>query len=184
MAAKKRRRKAKSIKEQIAERLRDAREDAELTQMELAKKASVGRSTIMHYENAKAVPGGMELLKLSKALDVSVNHILTGKERYRKSTEEELSFDSPEALRLQFLVMFSITALEPDLRDKFAELLMGMARQRIGQEDFNALERISGALAESVQNAMPDFMNVFDNHFQEGGFSSFEEAIKELEEEA
>ena len=60
-----------AVKSAIAERLREARHSRELSQTSLAKEAGLSRSAIVHYENANAVPGGLELLKLAKALGVS-----------------------------------------------------------------------------------------------------------------
>ena len=58
--------------------LREAREDAKLSQMALAKRAGVSRSTIINYERGHRVPRIPELKKICDALGVSVSEMVCG----------------------------------------------------------------------------------------------------------
>ena len=136
MAPKITKRKVLTEREQIAERLKNARNDLRLTQMELAEKAGLGRSTIMHYENAKAAPGAMELLSLAKVLEMSPNYILSGKERFIKEKDEEELLDSQDHMCNSVRVAMCLATLEPEVQDNFSNLLLSMVKGRIGDKEF------------------------------------------------
>jgi len=76
-------------KSQIAERLKSAREGLALTQQQVADKARVSRSAVVHYEKGNVIPGGPELIGLAKALKVTPNYILSGSEGFFDSTAPE-----------------------------------------------------------------------------------------------
>ena len=65
---------------QIAERLKKAREGLMLTQQQVADRARVSRSALVHYEKGNVIPGGPELIGLAKALKLTPNYILSGSE--------------------------------------------------------------------------------------------------------
>ena len=129
-------------KKQIAERLRSARERLEITQAALAKKSGVGRSAIVHYENAQAIPGGMELIKLCKVLDITPNYILSGSEQFRKSQEPESALDTDDFLTLMMRVMFCLLSLDTEVRESASTFLMSLVKQKLSKKeyaDFNAM---------------------------------------------
>lgn len=76
----------------IAERLREARTSAKLTQAELSKKAKVTAATISAYENTdekkRKNPSLENAYKLSRALNVSLDW-LCGNDSYTKQSETE-----------------------------------------------------------------------------------------------
>ena len=142
-------------KEKIAERLKKSRDNAGLTQQQLADQADLGRSTIMHYENAKSVPGGIELAKLSTALNTSPNYILTGSEEFGEPTSIEHSFATDN----QYLLMARATIFMPQLdretQEKFSELIMTMVMQRIDAEKFELLNEFANDMAATMEKTQP-----------------------------
>ena len=63
-------------KNRLAERLRTAREDAGLSQHQVAKKVKVSQPRISAWEHGQAVPDTEQLLELAVALNVSVIDLL------------------------------------------------------------------------------------------------------------
>lgn len=64
----------------LATRLRDYRQDAGLTQAELAEKVSVSRKTINTIENGVFVPTTVLALRLARALDCTVEDLFSLKD--------------------------------------------------------------------------------------------------------
>ena len=60
----------------IASRLRYLLEERDMNQNQLAKATKLQRQTISNYTNGQSVPDGNNLIKISKALNVSVDYIL------------------------------------------------------------------------------------------------------------
>jgi transcriptional regulator with XRE-family HTH domain len=56
--------------------IRLARKDQHLTQVELAKRANVGRSHLSRIENGKYSPGLGTLARIAKALRTDTSHLL------------------------------------------------------------------------------------------------------------
>jgi len=65
---------------EFGKRLREARERKGLTQLELAKLANLGESTISFYELGRREPNYDILIRLAEILEVSPNYLLTGKD--------------------------------------------------------------------------------------------------------
>lgn len=74
------RKKMKQEKVYIGENLRVAMAKKHMTQMELAKKVGTEQCVISRYCNNLATPSTTILLNISKALKVSADYLLTGKE--------------------------------------------------------------------------------------------------------
>ncbi len=73
-------------------RLRQLRRSAGLTQAKLAAKAGVYQQDISRWECGRVQPGISSLVKLTKALEVSVSQLILGNSRrpvheYRVSTQ-------------------------------------------------------------------------------------------------
>jgi transcriptional regulator with XRE-family HTH domain len=60
----------------IGDRLRDLRKRALMSQRELAKRSSVGVTTIVRIERNQVEPQGATIRKLAEALDVSPAELL------------------------------------------------------------------------------------------------------------
>lgn len=130
---------AEAERTRIAARLREAREARELSQTALAEKAGLSRSSIVHYESANAVPGGLELIRLSKALEISPNRILTGSDEFKESelVEHFLAVDSEAGRILRLTVLFH--ALDRETQQHLSALVVDIVRQRITDSEFAEL---------------------------------------------
>lgn len=165
-------------KEKIAERLRKGREDAGLTQVELAKKSGLGRSAIMHYENAKAVPGGMELIKLANALELSPNFILIGKEKFTDSLEPEYALTTKEYVPLMMRVMLCLMTLDSEVRESFSGFLMSLVKQKMSKKDFKDFNKVTDIMASGLLEMVPELEAQIET-LGKGGH--FDQLIKALE---
>lgn len=76
----------------IGQRIAELRKQKNLSQGELADLAGTTREQISRYENDKRMPDFHSIVKLAKALDVSVNSILSGPEADKIITEEDIRF--------------------------------------------------------------------------------------------
>jgi transcriptional regulator with XRE-family HTH domain len=72
-------------------RITAAREKAGYNQTELAKIVGIGKSAMSEYENGKNTPGTKTVAKLAKALDVSIEWLMTGNEYDKVYGYKELS---------------------------------------------------------------------------------------------
>jgi transcriptional regulator with XRE-family HTH domain len=165
-------------KQKIAERLREGREDAGLTQVELAKKAGLGRSTIMHYENAKAVPGGMELIKLASTLELTPNFILMGKERFAGASDPELALSTAELLPLMMRVILCLMTLDSEVRESFSGFLMSLVKQKLSKKDYKNFNKMADIMASGMVKMVPDLEAQIET-LGKGGH--FDQLIKALE---
>lgn len=59
-----------SVRQVFAERLRELRDKAGLTQAELSEVSGVAQSTIARYETARSDPGWEQVVRLARALQV------------------------------------------------------------------------------------------------------------------
>ena len=57
--------------------LRKAREARKMTQSELGRKIGFGQARISYYEVSRGTPSIPTLIKLSEALDISIDDLLT-----------------------------------------------------------------------------------------------------------
>ncbi len=78
----------------IGKRIKIARKYKGLSQDELAKRIGVAQQNIARWEKGERIPGAKNLIKISKALDVSIDWILTGESSFmvkdgKKSKEKE-----------------------------------------------------------------------------------------------
>lgn len=62
----------KAVQDNIARRIRQAREAIGMTQEELARHLSVDRVTVTRYENSVRCPHASDLPKLAQILQVSI----------------------------------------------------------------------------------------------------------------
>ena len=75
-----------------ADRLRDLREDNDLSQNKLATEFNISRSTVATYENGNATPSVDVLIKYADKFNVSVDYLLcrVDKKNYEITELEEL----------------------------------------------------------------------------------------------
>ena len=160
----------KSHKKQIAERLQKARKELGLTQADLAKKAAIGRSSLVHYENAGAVPGGLELIKLSKVLKVSPNYLLSGSEDFLTSDKPEHMLATGNQNLLVARMSMCILALDKPVREKMSELLISLVQQKLTSEEFDVLMTFMDELGESMKGFAEGVEKLAEDNFSEADF--------------
>lgn len=73
----------------LADKLKEARKNAGLTQAELAERLCVSRQAITKWESGKGIPDVDNLRMISKALDVSIDFLLDDEESLDKSLIRE-----------------------------------------------------------------------------------------------
>jgi len=83
----------------VGERIKARREDLEWTQDDLATKASISKSFLSDLENGKRNVGADKLLDLARALSLSLDYLMTGKNPKKKVNEEpDKEVQIPKAL--------------------------------------------------------------------------------------
>ena len=73
----------------IEKKLKDAREQAGLTQEHVAEAVMVSRQTISNWENAKSLPDIISVIKLSDLYKISVDELLKGDQKMQKKIEKD-----------------------------------------------------------------------------------------------
>ena len=151
----------------LADKLKEARKNAGLTQAELAEKICVSRQAITKWETDKGIPDIDNLRMLSKVLNVSIDFLLDDKETPDQTVIEEQvclddtleeekseSEDILPVLKIVFIVLLILCAL---LLSVF--LLLWTARRTqhtdvglaIGQESENESQGESG-IADNIES--------------------------------
>lgn len=64
----------------FAERLKELRKQAHLTQVELAKRLGIGQSSYADWERGKKKPTQENLVKIARILDVSIDYLVGNSE--------------------------------------------------------------------------------------------------------
>ena len=64
------------MKEIVAERIKEIRQDYKLTQREFGKKLSVSQDTASLWEKSKAYPSTEYVIEICKTFDVSADYLL------------------------------------------------------------------------------------------------------------
>ena len=80
-------------------RIKDRRDELGWTQDDLATKANISKSFISDLENGKRSVGADKLLDIARALSLSLDFLMTGKDAKKKSIQEpEKEVQIPKAL--------------------------------------------------------------------------------------
>ncbi len=83
----------------LAEKLKDARKNAALSQEQLAEKLCVSRAAVAKWESGKGLPDIENLKAISKLLDVSIDYLVDdGAEMDFRVTKEQIDLDSYEVI--------------------------------------------------------------------------------------
>ena len=81
----------------LAEKLKDARKNASLSQEQLAEKLCVSRAAVAKWESGKGLPDIENLKAISKLLNVSIDYLVDdGIEMDFRVTKEQIDLDSYE----------------------------------------------------------------------------------------
>jgi transcriptional regulator with XRE-family HTH domain len=132
----------------VGERLRDARNAMELTQIALAEKSGVSRSAIVHYEQGNAPPGGNELIKLAATLRITPNFILSGSDDFfrSESVDQVLANAPPEEIVPRLAMCFAV--LDREMQEALSALLMTMAKAKLGKRGFKEFSKAITSIAQ------------------------------------
>ena len=90
---------------EISERLKEIRQNAGMTQEEVAEKIMVSRVTVSHWENGKSLPDIVSLISLSDLYSTSLDELLKGDSKMT----EKVKKDAKEAKNNKRLI--GITAI-------------------------------------------------------------------------
>ena len=148
--------------QKMGERIKQARTSLELTQVALAKKASLSRSAVVHYEQGNAVPGGVELIKLAEALNVSPNYLLSGSDNFfeSQSIEHALASDNPQIVTATTAICLS--ALDREVRESISAMVMALVKAKLNKRDYQELTKAISFIGQSVPQMMPGIEKVAD----------------------
>jgi transcriptional regulator with XRE-family HTH domain len=168
-------------KTQIAERLKTAREELALTQQQVADKARVSRSAVVHYEKGNVIPGGSELIGLAKALKITPNYILSGSEGFFDSSAQEHALASQEvdtAIRVA-RVGICMEALDREVAEALSALVMAMVKAKLPKSKYPGFIKALDALSETMVGFGPEFEVLVENKATEGAFDHLAESLTE-----
>lgn len=71
----------------FAERLKELRKQAHLTQVELAKRLGIGQSSYADWERGKKKPTQENLVKIAQILNVSIDYLVGNSDEHLKEDE-------------------------------------------------------------------------------------------------
>ncbi len=106
------------------ERLKQLREEKNMTQVRLAIELGVSQETINGYEIGKAVPPADMLVKLANVLDTSVDYILgrTNDKKFIKLLKSDLSNQEQEIITI-------FRKLSPNKKERFLGYMDGLSEK-------------------------------------------------------
>ena len=166
-------------KSQIAERLKSAREGLALTQQQVADKARVSRSAVVHYEKGNVIPGGPELIGLAKALKVTPNYILSGSEGFFDSTAPEHALAAREVDEYvrasQLLICMQV--LDREVAEAVSALVMALVKAKLPKTKYTTFVKVLDSLSETMVGFTPDIEAYMDKKEKEGVFDELEKSL-------
>lgn len=146
-----------SQQERIAERIRKAREALDLTQQQVADKAGISRSAIVHYERGNVIPGGPELIGIAKALRATPNYILSGSEAFFKSPAPEHALVTNDEANLAARVAICMSELDREMAEAVSALAMSLLKATVRPKKYNevmaAIAVVEKSTADLLQGA-------------------------------
>lgn len=147
---------------QIGERIKQARTAFELTQVGLAKKASMSRSAVVHYEQGNAVPGGVELVKLAQALHLSPNYLLSGSDNFFESQSIDHALASDDMALMISRTAICIMTLDREVRESISKLLMDLVKAKLNKRDYQKFTNAISLVSQSIPLMIPGIENIAD----------------------
>jgi len=88
----------------FAVRLRKIREERELTQSDLARKAGMQPSAIAHFEADRRKPSFDNIRELAKALVVTIDYLMGGKEAATTAFRDEAKLSARDRDHIQDII--------------------------------------------------------------------------------
>ena len=74
---------------QIGDKLRKAREEHQLTQLQVSEQLMVSRQTISNWETGKSLPDILSVLRISEVYQISLDELLKGDKAMLENMEKE-----------------------------------------------------------------------------------------------
>ncbi|MGC2457432.1 MAG: helix-turn-helix transcriptional regulator [Gallionellaceae bacterium] len=147
---------------QLGERIKAARASMELTQVGLAKKASLSRSAVVHYEQGNAVPGGVELVKLAEALHLTPNYLLSGSDDYfaSQTIDHALASDDMEVMVARNSICLMV--LDREVRESISALLMTLVKAKLPKRKYKELIEGFGFVDKVIPQIKPGLIKLAD----------------------
>lgn len=107
--------------------LREARDDAGLTQKKISEAIGISQQSYSDYENGRTFPDEMTLIRLANTLNVSVDYLLGRTDDFGATvpTEQNLTYDEKEVLELY-------TALSPSRKEDLMIYLRALSGTSAG----------------------------------------------------
>lgn len=103
----------------FAERLKELRKQANLTQVELAKRLGIGQSSYADWERGRKKPTQENLVKISKVLSVSIDYLVG-------NSEEKLN----DLDNIEFLFRMNSKGLTEEEKEIFKKELIEFMEER------------------------------------------------------
>lgn len=147
----------------IADRLKEGRKKAGLTQAQLADKAKLARSSVINYEQGNAAPGALELIKLAHALQLSPNFILSGSADFFPSGALEHALVGDDMSEIALKVALCLTVIGRESAEPVSALLMTMARQKLSKKEFAVFMKAQMAFKDSLPDMAAKIENVAES---------------------
>ena len=97
----------------IGEKIRNAREEKNLTQTQAAESLMVSRQTISSWENGKSLPDILSVIRMSELYKISLDELLKGDKAMMRKIEKDADIQKVERklIKFAFIGIFIWTAL-------------------------------------------------------------------------
>lgn len=86
----------------IGEKIRNAREDNNLTQAQAAESLMVSRQTISSWENGKSLPDILSIIRMSNLYQMSLDELLKGDKAMMEKIEKDAEIEKVERKLIKY----------------------------------------------------------------------------------
>ena len=95
---------------EISERLKEIRQNAGMTQEEVAEKIMVSRVTVSHWENGKSLPDIISLISLSDLYSISLDELMKGDPKMTEKVKKDVkeAKDNKRLIRITAILVIAV----------------------------------------------------------------------------
>ncbi len=95
---------------EISERLKAARQNAGMTQEQVAEKIMVSRVTVSHWENGKSLPDIVSLISLSDLYSISLDELMKGDPKMTEKVKKDVkeAKDNKRLIRITAILVIAV----------------------------------------------------------------------------
>ena len=95
---------------EISERLKAARQNAGMTQEQVADKIMVSRVTVSHWENGKSLPDIVSLISLSDLYSISLDELMKGDPKMTEKVKKDVkeAKDNKRLIRITAILVIAV----------------------------------------------------------------------------